>query len=192
MPEWWLRYYTFEAALSPDGGISIGFMQNGSGDYLHAIFGRTGCVIRGFAHEYEMSPYAEDPPKVFPGVLDDLLPEFADCVAAMHPNWWRDITFCIWRRHSNKEWQRGRIDFPDLPDPDGSEFLLSAYDGRPETYHAWAEDYYHPSKFSLPAVRWIFEHRPLTNEIVRELNPERSLGELAEELHRIGYGSVRG
>ncbi len=188
MPECEYRYYSFEANISPDGSISIGSMRNGSGDDLHAIFGRTGCLIRGFAHEYEMSPYAEDPPKVFPGVLDDVPNEFADCLAAMHSDWWRDITFCIWRRHSDSGWQHGQIVFPELPDPDGSEFLLSAYDGRPETYHAWAEEYYEPKKLRLATVRWVFEHRPLSEEIVRELNPDRTLAELADELHQIDYG----
>lgn len=189
MPEWEHRYYSFEANVSPDGSISIGSMRNGSGDDLHAIFGRAGCLIRGFAHEYEMSPYAENPPKVFPGVLDEVPPEFSDCLAAMHSDWWRDITFCVWRRHSESGWRHGKIDFPDLPDPDGSEFLLSVYDGRPETYQAWAEEYYEPSKFSLAAVRWIFEQRPLTAEVVKELNPDRSLAELAVVVQQIGYGN---
>jgi hypothetical protein len=191
-PEWEFRYYSFGANISPDGSISRGEMRNGSGDDLDAIFGRAGCLIRGFAHEYEMSPHAQDPPKVFPGVLDDVPPEFADCLAALHSDWWHDITFCIWRGHSDPGWHHGRIDFPKRPDPDGSGFLLSAYDGRPETYRAWAEEYYHPSKFSLRAVRWVFEHRPLTEEIVRELNPELSLAELAEEIRQIGYGSGSG
>jgi hypothetical protein len=191
MPEWQFRYYSFEAGSSPDGSISIGSMRNGSGDNLHAIFGRTGCLIRGFAHEYEMSPYAEDPPRVFPGMLEDVPSEFADCLDAMHADWWRDITFCIWRGHEDTEWHHGQIDFPDLPDPDGSEFLLSVYDGRPETYHAWAEDYYHPRTFSLAAVRSVFDHAPLTEEVVQSLNPERMLSELDEEIRQIGYGSGR-
>ncbi len=189
MPEWQDRYYSFETDLLPDDSVSIGSMRNGSGDDLHAIFGRAGCLIRGFAHEYEMSPYAERPPRVFPGVLDDIPSEFADCLAAMHSSWWQNITFCIWRNHSDSAWQHGRIDFPELADPDGSAFLLSDYDGRPETYHAWAESYYQPHKLNLPAVRWVFEHRPLNEELVRELNPERSLAELAEEIRQIGYGS---
>ena len=53
MPEWQFRYYSFDADRSPDGGItfcvSIGSMRNGSGDDLHAIFGRAGCLIRGFS-----------------------------------------------------------------------------------------------------------------------------------------------
>jgi hypothetical protein len=190
MPEWQFRYYSFQAALSPDDNIVIGSMRNGSGDDLHAIFGRAGCLIRGFAHEYEMSPYAENPPTVFPGVMDDVPAEFADCLAATHPNWWRDITFCIWRSHSDSRWHHGQITFPEHPDPDGSAFLLAAYDGRAETYHSWAEDYYEPRKFSLAAVRWVFAHRPVNDEIVRELNPEQSHGNLAEEIRQIGYGTA--
>ncbi len=186
-PEWWLRYYSFEAGASPDRSVSIGSMQNGSGDDLHAIFGRPGCLIRGFAHEYPMSPYANDPPRVFPGVLDEVPGEFADCRAALAPDWWERVTFCVWRGHSDSQWHRGNIHFVDHPDPDGSEFLLSAYDGRPETYHAWAEDYYQPRTFSLAAVRHVFEHRPLTEEVVRTLNLERSLAELAEEIRLAGY-----
>jgi len=118
-------------------------------------------------------------------------PEFIDCTAAMHADWWRDLTFCVWRRHSATGWHRGKIGFPDHPDPDGSEFLLSAFDGRPETYHAWAEDYYEPCKFSLGAVSHIFKHRPLTEEVIRALNPERPLEDLDEEVRQIGYPGGR-
>ncbi|MES2789695.1 MAG: hypothetical protein V4719_08745 [Planctomycetota bacterium] len=188
MPEWQFRYYSFESEFSPDGNISIGAMRNGSGDDLHAIFGQSGCLIRGFAHEHAMSPYAETPPKVFPGVLDDIPSEFAECLAAIHSDWWQDITFCIWRRHADLTWSHGSIQFPELRDPDGSEFLLSAYDGRPETYHIWANEYYQHRNFSLAAVRSVFDHRPLTEDLIRELNPDRSLAELTDEVLQIGYG----
>jgi len=187
MPDWPFRYYSFGEYLAPGGSIPIGSMRNYSGDDLQAIFGRAGCLIRGFAHEYEMSPYDVDPPRVFPGVLDDVPPEFADCLAALADEYWQDITFCIWRRHADPAWQHGRIEFPDHLDPDGSGFLLSAYDGKPETYHHWAEGYYQPHRLDLGAIRHVYEHKPLTEEVVRALNPERSLAELAEEIEGIGY-----
>jgi hypothetical protein len=188
MPEWEYRYYSFEENVSPDGKISIGSMRNGSGDDLHAIFGPAACLIRGFAHEYEMSPYAHSPPQVFPGVLDDLPSDFGDCIAALDPGWWKDqVTFCVWRHQSDSKWHHGRIKFPKSPDPDGSSFLLSAYDGRPETYHAWAKAYYQPRRFPLAAVRRVYEHRPLTEKTVRALNPERDLEALDEEIGIIGY-----
>jgi hypothetical protein len=191
MPEWQFRYYSFQAPTENFGGIAIGYMRNGSGDDVHAIFGHVGCVIRGFAHEYPMSPYASDPVQVFPGVLSEVPEDFKDCLAAVHSDWWRATTFCVWRRHSDRCWYRGNINFPDhhRHDPDGSEFLLSAYDGRPETYQRWAEGDYSGTgpTFSLDAIRSVFEHRPLTDEIIRELNPERSLSELLTEVQEIGY-----
>jgi hypothetical protein len=191
MPEWQYRYYSFDANLDLGSVNSVGSMRNGSGDDLHALFGPLGCLIRGFAHEYPMTPYADDPPKVFPGVLDDVPAEFSDYLAALHSNWWADITFCVWRKHADVQWHHGRIAFPDHHDPDGSEFLLSAFDGLPETYHSWAEEYYGPATFNLAAVRHVFDRRPLTDEIVRELNPERSLAELADEIRQMGYPNGR-
>lgn len=189
MPEWEFRYYSFESAeISPDRKISIGSMRNGSGDDLHAIFGSAGCVFRGFAHEHEMSPYANRPPKVYPGILDDLPADFNDCRAALHEDWWRDITFCVWRRYSDSKWHHGNIDFPDLPDPDGSQHLMAIFDGKPETYLNWAEEYYEPREFSLTTIRWVYEQRPLTEEIIKELNPEQSLANLVDEITQIGYG----
>ena len=188
MPEWEYRFYSFEDRISPDGSISIGSMRNGSGDDFHAIFGRTGCLIRGFAHEYPMSPYAETPPRVYPGVIDDVPVDFAECRSAMASDWWHDITFCIWRRHEDSQWQHGNIKFPLDRDADGSEFLLSMLDGKPETYRAWAEVYYSLTKLDLTVIRKVFKHEPLTDNLVRQLNPERSLHQLGEEIKQIGYG----
>lgn len=187
-PEWWLRYFSFDFGFSPDRTISLGSMQNGSGDYLHAIFGPSGCLIHGFAHEYPMTPYANKPPRVFPGVVDQIPKEFASQRAALHEEWWNEmVTFCIWRREADDRWHLGDVKFGDDPDPDGSGFLLSHYDGRPESYHAWAEDYYEPRKLDLAAIKHVFAHRPLTEEIVRTLNPARSMKELADEVREIGY-----
>ena len=185
-PEWENRYFSFSGEPTEDG-ISVGSMRNGSGDDVHAIFGLAGCLLRGFAHEHEMSPYAQHPKCVFPGVLEDVPDEFADCRAALHMDWWQAITFCIWRRHSDSKWHHGKINFPDSSDPDGSADLLAAYDGRPETYHRWAEEYYQPRRFKLAAVRSVFEHRPLTKKIIRDLNPRRLLSDLHEEIRQIGY-----
>jgi hypothetical protein len=161
-------------------------MQNGSGDDLDAIFSSTGCLIRGFAHEYPMSPYASDPPKLFPGVLDNVPTYFRDAMAALDPDWWTRVTFCIWRRHSDQCWHHGNIAFPEGDDPDGSEFLLSAFDGRPETYWRWAEQYY-SRKVDFGSVKRVFNHQPLTFELVRALNPDRSWQELLSEAQQIGY-----
>ena len=181
-PEWQDRYYSFNAAWSP--GEQMGSMRNGSGDDFFAHFGSAGCWLKGFAHEYPMTPYRENPKRVWPGVLDAVPDEFAACLRepAFSVG---DVTFCTWRRHRDGSWQIGRIEFPSgHSDPDGSEFLLSDLDGLPETYQTWARDYYE-REVSLAAVEHVYRHRPLTSEVVAILNPELSLAELVADMNEI-------
>jgi hypothetical protein len=132
-----------------------------------------------------MSPYVFVPPRVWPGVLDGVPAEFADCLR--EPAFkMEDTTFCIWRRHDVREWQHGPIAWPEGADPDGSGELLSPLDGNPETYHAWAEEY-HEREVTLEAVAAIYAHQPLTAELVAALNPEITLADLAEDLQEIAY-----
>jgi hypothetical protein len=85
---------------------------------------------------------------------------------------------------------KGPIAFPpDETDPDGSEFLLSDLDGRPETYQAYASEYF-DADVDVASVAHVYQHRPLTNAIVTSLNPELSLADLAADLKEIGYPSL--
>lgn len=183
-PEWQYRYYSFNAEWS--AGEQMGSMRNGCGDDFFAHFGPAGCWLKGFAHEYPMSPYRDRPPRVWPGVLDAVPAEFAGCLR--EPAFEAAIaTFCMWRRHSDPAWQVGPVAFPSAhSDPDGSQFLLSDLDGRPESYQNWATDYYERD-VALAAVKDVYRHRPLTAELVARLNPEVSLGELAADISEIGY-----
>jgi hypothetical protein len=183
-PEWQFRYYSFSTVWA--GGEQMGSMQNGSGDEFFAHFSSVGCWLKGFAHEYPMSPYRENPPRPWPGILDNVPSEFAACLREPAFSV-ENVTFCIWRRFDDLAWQVGRIQFlPDHPDPDGSEFLLSDLDGQPETYQAWAADYYE-REVELSAVEHLYRHRPLSSEIVARLNSKVSLRELAGDISEIGY-----
>jgi hypothetical protein len=183
-PEWGSRYYSFNAAWAP--GEHMGSMRNGSGDDFFAHFGPAGCWLKGFAHEYPMSPYREDPPRPWPGVLDAVPAEFAECLR--EPAFSVEaVTFCIWRQRGDEVWQVGPVEFPPAhPDPDVSGYLLGILDGRPESYQAWATDYYERD-VELAAVEEVYRHRPLTPELVARLNPEVSLGELVEDISEVGY-----
>ena len=64
--------------------------------------------------------------------------------------------------------------------------LMSALDGRPESYRDWATEYYEQD-VSLAAVRHVYLHRPLTRALVARLNPDLSLDDLAEDVEEIGY-----
>lgn len=56
----------------------------------------------------------------------------------------------------------------------------------PDTFVAFAEDYYGES-LATGAVRHVFALRPLTAEVVAELNPEATLVGLAKDVAAIGY-----
>ena len=162
-------------------------MRNGSGDEFIALFNAGGCFLKGFAHEYPMSPFAQCPKRNWPGLLDGVPAEFAACLK--EPAFSMEaITFCLWRRYADNAWKHGPVEFPAGPDPDGSEFLLSVLDGKPATYKVWAERYY-GQPVSLAAVRQVYAHEPLTEELVRQLNPELSVGKLAADIEQIGYPS---
>ena len=67
-----------------------------------------------------------------------------------------------------------------------SGFLLSDLDGRPESYRAWAADYYE-REVELAAVEHVYRHIPITSEVVARLNSEVSLSDLAADISEIGY-----
>lgn len=183
-PDWQYRYYSFNAAWS--AGAQMGSMRNGSGDDFYAHFSSAGCWLKGFAHEYPMSPFRERSPRPWPGVLDAVPPEFAACLR--EPAFEAEVvTFCVWRRYGELAWQVGPVAFPPAhPDPDGSEFLLAALDGRPESYQSFAADYYERD-VELAVIEHVYRHRPLTAAVVARLNSEVSPEELAADIAEIGY-----
>ena len=182
-PEWEYRYYSFNSKWSR--GEQMGSMRNGSGDELFALFNRAGCFIKGFAHEYPMTPYRTQPPALWAGILEGVPDDFSSGVnePAFSMN---DVTFCIWRRYSDASWSHGPIDFPDGDDPDGSAYLLGILDGDPATYCQFAEDYFE-SNVSIDSVRHVYNHSPLTDAVVTSLNVDTTLNRIAEDLAEIGY-----
>lgn len=187
--DWEGRYYSFNAHWAK--GQMLGSMRNGSGDECFAAFNQAGCFLKGFAHEAPMSPHRSSPPKVHPGVLDEVPPDFADF--CREPAFdLENTTFCIWRKHDDKAWHRGPVSYPSGPDPDGSEELLAILDNNPSTYTAWAEDYYaedwdEDRHLEVVKVARIYQHEPLTKELVIAINPDRRLGDLTKDIREIGY-----
>ena len=100
-----------------------------------------------------------------------------------------DTTFCIWRTHADVAWRNGNVSNPVGMDPDGSPHLLSIFDGNPQTYSQWAEEYY-KRLVSVVLVEHLYLHKPLTESVVRELNPRANLAELSNDLLEIGYPFV--
>lgn len=182
-PEWEYRYYSFDSKWGSEQMMAS--MRNGEGDSYFILFDKNGAIIKGFDHESPMSPYANKSNQVWPGVLDDVpdvfhhfLNEPAFAI--------EDTTFCIWRRKDDLSWNKGQIIYPDNNDPDGSGWLLTILNGNPTTYQEFAEAYYEKA-ISLSAIDQIYNHRPLTKEIIASLNGDASIEELKSDIDEIGY-----
>ncbi len=192
---WQFRFYSFNCRWSK--GEQMGSMRNGQGDDFFALFNAQGCFLKGFAHEAPMSSYRDAGPKrLWPGLIESVPSEFEKCLREPAFSM-DDTTFCIWRRYGDATWQRGQIDFPPHSDPDGSEHLLSPLDGKAETYRAWAESYFDKPFLTVDMVQHIYDHRPLTNELLAlltpdvvledEKNPHLQVEDLEEDISEIGY-----
>lgn len=196
-----------DAILSPDGYATYTFdsraedqelaaMDNGSGDEYSIVFTPAGAFIRGFDHESPMSPYAGDDYALWPGLVESIPEQFAAQVtepAFCHhgdTGPFLAATVCLWRLHDDPAWRTGDIEFPpqeQSTDPDGSGWMFDLLaEGTPEAYCAYATDYFEVSP-DPAAVREIFEHRPLTTDLVRRINPHTGLTALTETLDTIGY-----
>lgn len=175
---WEGRYYSFNQHWKT--GEQLASMRNGEGDEWFCVFSKLGAFLKGLYHESEMA-------RGWPGILDSVPEAFKS--ALTEPAFSIEHTsFCIWRTYADDRWHTGHISFPPGDDPDGSAWMLAILDGNPIGYQRWAEDYY-KLPVRLSAVEHVYAHKKLTDEVVRTLNPETSLSELAADISRIGYPS---
>jgi hypothetical protein len=182
--DWGNRYYSFNSKWSDTE--QMGSMRNGSGDDFFAVFNFSGAFLRGFDHESAMTPWRETPPKVWPGVLNAVPIQFANSLhePAFHME---DTTFCIWCEASNSEWSHGEIMFPEgEEDPDGSQWMLSALDGNPETYRSFIEEYFE-LEVDINAISRVLDHEVLSAELLAAFPSSRNLQEIIIEAEEIGY-----
>ena len=168
-------------------GEEMASMRNGQGDEWFCVFSSAGLFLKGFDHESPMSPWAKQPPRVWPGVLNEV-PETFKSFLTEPAFSMADTTFCIWRGPEDAEWRTGRIEYPSDQDPDGSEWMMSILDGDPQKYQSWAESYWE-RPISLELINHVYEHRPLSEEFVQSLNPKRDLRTLAKDIKDIAYPS---
>lgn len=182
-PDWEYRYYSFNSKWGPEEMMAS--MRNGSGDEYFILFNKHGASIKGFDHEAVMSPWRADLPAIWPGMYDSVPADFSsflDEPAFSMTN----VTFCIWRRQCDAVWQCGVTEFPEGDDPDGSKRMLKIFDGDPKTYQEFALDYYEV-KLPMAAIEHIYDHRPLTDNVVRELNCDLTVESVESDATEIGY-----
>lgn len=168
----------------------MGAFKNGSGDHVFVHFTEAGCIILGFAHESSMSPYQNDPPKHWPGVLSSVPDRFQSSLD--EPAF--DIastTFVIWRLAQDHAWQTGIIEYPDDPYGDGSEELLSHFICSSTEFAEWLADNYEV-EINPAIVDSVFANNPLTDRQLQELHPGGKLQQLRQIVARTGYAIATG
>lgn len=182
--EWEGRYYSFNSKWGVNEQMAS--MRNGEGDSWFCVFAPFGAFLKGFDHESRMSPRNNGIGKTWPGILDEVPDVFKPFLREPAFSM-EETTFCIWRTNTDAVWHKGSISYPEgKDDPDGSAHLLYIFDANPDTYRRWAERYYkRPVNLSL--VEHIYAHKPLTEGVIRGLNPRASLAELSGDLHEIDY-----
>ncbi|MGW0392294.1 hypothetical protein ACWDYJ_15660 [Streptomyces sp. NPDC003042] len=187
-------YFTYDAAWSDTEQCAL--MENGSGDDYAIVFSPAGAYARGFAHESSMSPYGDDDMEVWPGLVDAVPEVFRPYVT--EPAFCDDdggcpvprATVVFWRETGDGAWRTGPVECP-ADDPygyaDGADDLFGVLvAGTPEAYRDFAEDY-HERPVDIDAVRHVFALNPLTEPVVKALNPAADLAALAGAVSRIGY-----
>jgi hypothetical protein len=182
MPEWQYRYYSYNANWS--AGEEMASMRDGRGDDWFLLFAPCGAALKGFAHESPLArniALAARIPQVVPAEFASFLSEPAFSM--------NRATFCLWRSFTDRDWNVVSAGDRLSATHDGSVELLQILDYSPQTYRAWAEDYYERD-VSLVAVQAIYEHRPLNADLLAALNPDLSLADVAADAKEIAYPEI--
>ena len=179
--DWEYRYYSYNQKWRKDEELFE--MRDGCGDQMLILFTKNGCVINGFAHELydfeENLPSKSELIKGIPDVFNDFI--LGEPVATI------GTTFCIWTNENN-QWQLGNIKHFK----DGSDEMLSIFDGNPQTYIDFAIDYfeedYSSTENAKNTVIKIYNHETLTREMVLSIVDElEDWAQLESDLEEIGY-----
>ncbi|MFD6663217.1 hypothetical protein ACFWDK_12705 [Micromonospora chalcea] len=188
-------YYAYDSAWGAD---EAALMTNGGGDEWAVVFTPEGAFIRVFDHESSMSPYADDDLELWPGLLDGLPAQFRGLVdePAFGDEGRFVATAVLWRLTGDDRWHAGQgIDFPPLrgpydhTGPDGSPMLEILCDDVVDEFVEFAGDC-HEVALDREAVAAVVAHRPLTEALVRTVNPEASLAAVRADVEAMGYPVV--
>jgi hypothetical protein len=138
--------------------VCMAKIDNGSGDHLFILFSSKGTIIKGFDHESELSPYAQEEHEVWPGIYENVPNELLSLLDNDAIE--RDVvTFCIWCEKSDFRWQKGKVEIPEGED-DGSGFLVNAIFHTPEDFVKFAEDYFEITP-SIEIIEKIYNGFPI-------------------------------
>ncbi|MCO6148656.1 hypothetical protein [Flavobacterium sp. NRK1] len=171
--KWEFRYYSYNAKW--DVGEHCFQMRNGLGDEMQILFLENGCVINGFAHEFEL----KDKIKITTN-LNSIFNEFmfGEPVNSI------GTTFCIWTTYYDKEqWKTGILNNFD----DNSDKMLTILNADPKTYYDHIKEYF-DTTIPLEIITKIYNGEKITKDIVLAINNNlNDWKQLEKDLNEIEY-----
>ncbi len=178
----WLRLTSFYKNHFNE--VDMAKIDNGAGDHIYFLFSKYGTIIKGFDHESELSPYANDAGEIAKGIYGSVPPELMELLDESIER--DDVTFCIWRSRTDSLWRKGQVVVPKEGD-DGEGFLLGYIFEDDNLWLDWAKSYYEEraAKIEVDWIKKVYE-RDVTEEIIQKINPGRDIKGAMKELKEIG------
>ena len=182
-PEWLYRYYSFNSAWAP--GQQMASMRDGCGDEWWLVFDSTGwAALKGQAHESEARSKGREE---LSRAIQALIPPELTGFAAEPAFRWNQTGFAYFQRAFSQPWNRVNDLSKFAALNSGESELLRHLSGSPEDYASFATDYYE-TQVPVEIVAGVFGHEPLTENVVKTLNPSIAIEDIASELYtEIGY-----
>ena len=119
--------------------IQMAKYSSGGGDDLILIFKDDSMIIKGFDHESDISPHAQDEYGIYPGIYDSVPDTLLNELRHEKIDF-EEVTFCLWRDSNEGKFSKGEVDLKDKDD--GSEWLVSSIITNIDGFLEYVEDYY--------------------------------------------------
>ncbi len=168
LDEVWLKVYHYDKHWV-DGGHFFKVDDN-CGDHYHILFAPQGCVIKGFDHECEMSPYNFTPEIIISHDFYRGAPHWVTSLLndpALENN---ITTFCTWQFAGDISWNFAPLNIP-TGWRDGTDTFLS-FTPDLKSYQKWFEDDYYESELDFNLLERIYNGEEITADMITAINPD--------------------
>lgn len=167
MPDWEYRYFSFDSHWDKDEMMAS--LRNGEGNEYFILFNNHGVIGKLFSKDMQLAT------KQIKTIIKEIPSKFSSFTTEEAFKM-TDISFCFWNINNN--W----ISLPNLIDIPYLNFLT----GNAELYKQWADEYYE-NNFDFKAIDDILRYKPITIELIKQLNANITFDDLIEDINEIGY-----
>lgn len=166
--EWEFRYFSFNSKWDSDEMIAS--MRNGEGDEYFILFSKIGMVGKIYSIDEGQVPKKDIILQMIPNEFNSFKTEPAFKL--------ENMTCCVWKKYSDNVCSVSPV-MKKIP-------LLKFIVENEKYYHIWAEEYFGTS-IDVNKIKAIFNHVPLNNHLINDLNKKITLQDIEEDVKEIGY-----